>query len=109
MLIDATTTSTVISPVHFGQNENGKSVQKEFAEVEKKYTKIVGGIAGVSLLGIFIGTLKSGLDFPVKAFRAIGDLFGTVATIAGPVVLGINEYNNYTDLKDGNQRKRFVY
>ena len=94
------------SPYH-GQNGNGKSVQKEFLEVEKKYTKIIGGIAGVSVIGILIGTLKSGLDFPVKAVRAIGDLFGTAATIAGPVVLGLNEYNNYNDLKEGNKKKRY--
>ncbi len=107
MALTADSISPALLPVPPGQNGNGKSAQKEFLEAQKKYTKIVGSIASVSLLGTAIGTLKSGLDFPVKVFRAIGDLFGTVATIAGPVVLGWNEYNNYTDLKDGNKEKRF--
>ncbi len=113
MVSSITDISRTVPSAHSGhngngaQNGNGKSVQKEFLEVEKKYAKIIGGITGISAVGILIGTLKSGLDFPVKAVRAIGDLFGTAATIAGPVVLGLNEYNNYNDLKEGNKKKRY--
>ena len=100
-----TTTSTLpkvsTSPVNIlvGQNGNGLSAKEDFKKTEKTFRKVVGSIGGVSLVGIAIGTIASGLTFPKRFLKVVGGLFASAATLAAPYFMIKNEFNNYYDLR----------
>ncbi|MBI3591554.1 MAG: hypothetical protein HY094_09300 [Candidatus Melainabacteria bacterium] len=83
--------------------------EKEFNEVEKKFKKIGGGVAGVSALVLIGGVLRNGWTFPAKALQTVGDFFGSIAAIAAPVFIAGNEIKNHKLLKGANEKDFQVF
>ena len=87
--------------------DHGKDTKTEFSRQQKRFTKITLAAAAIAAVPTLIATLKNGASAPSQALRVIGDLFGSIATLAAPIFMGKNELNNYEDLKSGNKKERF--
>ncbi len=98
-----------ISKSHINNRNIGQSnsVETEFNNQKGRFTKITAGALLATAVPTLIATLKNGSYAPSQALRILGDLFGSVATVAAPYFMGKNELNNYEDLKTGNKKSRF--
>lgn len=79
-----------------------------YLKVEKKFKTVTGILAGVSAVGLVVGSLRSGLTFPAKALSVVGDFFGSISSIVSPFFLIGNEIINFKvrSSKNGDREER---
>lgn len=103
----SSTSSVVKKTTRPTSEDRDNNTEIEFNKQQKRFTKITFGAIAAAAVPTLIATLKNGASAPSQALRVIGDLFGSIATVATPYFMGKNELNNYEDLKTGNKKNRF--
>lgn len=82
-----------------------KEAKQNYLKVEKKFKNVTGTLAGASAIGLLLGSLRYGLTFPSQVLKVIGDLFGSISSVAAPFFFIGNEIINYKIRSSQNGKK----